>query len=71
MIAGGGGGSFETKQQKYCGPLPIYFLCYSVVALKGLPRAMDLAFDVHAWSVQGLSRGRSQFSNFLGAPMIL
>jgi hypothetical protein len=31
---------------------------------------MDLAFDDVTWSVQGLNRGRGQFLNFLGAPMI-
>jgi hypothetical protein len=68
MIAGRRG-----KGEKYRGPLPIYFLYCSVVALKGLSHEMDLAFDdMHGhWSVQGLNRGRGQFSNFLGAPMIL
>ncbi len=34
---------------------------------------MDLAFDdMHGhWSVLVLNRGRGQFLNFLGAPMIL
>ncbi len=40
-------------------------------SFKGLSHEMDLAFDDMYGSVLGLNRGRGQFLNFVGAPMIL